>query len=135
MPLNRVYSGLNQLVRENIAKKLKQANGWHLVFNYSHRIFNVKVEATLAAYAPEKVSTFDLMQHWHNSFAEAMRHKATYKRDPKDLVRLRLVLRRQGGTRALQAITDFIERYKNTPAKITTLRFYSQHGKAPKTQE
>lgn len=132
MPEKRVFQALNLLVSLKMADKVKKEDGWHCELRFAHPIFTVQKKAeTLADYNPvasESVTTFQIQQVWSSQFLEIF--KQPYVKDQKDLVRFRFVLRKQGGKKALQAITEFLTSKKNAPHKATSLGFYCAYGRS-----
>lgn len=126
------YLGLNLLVAEKLATKVKKADGWHCELDKHHPMFRDKTPRTLENYVPETqgntVTTAELYTTWAAAYKETFNRPCP--RDPKDLTRLRLVMRKIGGKQARYVIQEFIRSQINTPHKANTLNFFYKHGKS-----
>lgn len=129
--LKQAHLASNELHERKMGQKMKKVDGWYFLIDPDCELLRLpKVkQSVLENYKPRAatVTTHEVMQTWHQAYRDQF--NCEHPRDQKDLVRFRYVLRKHGGPKTLQLVTEFIRTHAHKAAKATTLRFYNQHGR------
>jgi len=132
MTLKEAHLASNELHERKMGQKVKKADGWYFLIDTDCEILRLpKIKqsplAAFTALSAPKITTHEVMTAWLQTYRDTFGHE--YKRASQDLVRYRLVLRKLGGPKTLQVIKEFMEANRTKPAKVTTMRFYFEHGR------
>lgn len=132
LPVPKVLALALTLRRHGYVKIQTQDDGQHAVLNVNHAIFDMKSDSKLAHIlktAGKLPTSNNLLSYWRAAFFKAF--KRYPPNDPKDLIRMRWIIRKQG-EESMQAVNDYLLRYRNMPSKCSTLGLFLSYGQGPK---
>lgn len=134
LPLNAVSTALAQLQRVGLGKTVSKLDGRHFIINRNHLVFAPAERApvTLSSFITQSlktVSTAEMVEIWRDLY---MKQFGSFPdRDPKDLIRLRHVIRNQGAN-ALDALTQYVYRHRLSKTKCTVYGLFMACGRSKK---